>query len=94
MGEPQLIPNNFLGLPAEVSGYDGARVVVLPIGFESTTTFGAGTRGGPDAILRASRQVETFDADLGLDLAKAPIHTYASVAPRSEEHTSELQSLS
>jgi len=81
MGEPELIPHNFLGLDADVSGYADARVVVLPIGFEATATFGAGTRGGPDAILAASRQVETYDPDLDMDLARAPIHTFAHVAP-------------
>lgn len=79
MGE--LIPNNFLGLAAETSGYEGSRLVVLPIGLESTTTYGAGTRAGPDAILVASRQVETYDADLDVDLAEAPIHTHAAIAP-------------
>ena len=81
MDEPELIPHNFLGLPAETSAYAKARVVVLPVPFEATTSYGAGTRGGPDAILAASRQVETFDPDLGCDLADAPIHTHPSVAP-------------
>jgi agmatinase len=81
MDEPELIPPNFLGLPAETSAYAKARVVVLPVPFEATTSYGAGTRGGPDAILAASRQVETFDPETGLDLADAPIHTHPSVAP-------------
>ena len=81
MDEPELIPPNFLGLSATASAYESARVVVLPVPFEATTSYGAGTRGGPDAILAASRQVETFDADLGCDLADAPIHTHPSVAP-------------
>lgn len=81
MAEHEMIPGNFLGLPAQASGYRDARIVVLPIGFESTTTFATGTRGGPDALLVASRQIETYDPDLDLDLADAPIHTYAHVAP-------------
>ena len=81
MDEPELIPPNFLGLPAETSAYAKARVVVLPVPFEATTSYGAGTRGGPDAILAASRQIETFNAETGCDLADAPIHTHPSVAP-------------
>jgi agmatinase len=81
MDEPELIPPNFLGLRAEISAYAKARVVVLPVPFEATTSYGAGTRGGPDAILAASRQVETFDPETGRDLADAPIHTHPSVAP-------------
>jgi agmatinase len=81
MNAPELIPHNFLGLPAETTAYDKARVVVLPVPFEATTSYGAGTRGGPDAILAASRQVETFDPETGRDLADAPIYTLPSVAP-------------
>jgi len=79
MGEPHPIPRTFLGLPT--CPYRDARVEVLPVGFEATTTFISGTRGAPDAILDASRQVETYDPELGLDLAEAPIHTADAVAP-------------
>jgi agmatinase len=81
MSDPGLVPLNFLGLRADVSAYETARLVILPIGFEATTSYGTGTRGGPEAILAASRQVETYDVDLGADLARAPIHTAGSVAP-------------
>ena len=81
MSDPDLIPQNFLGLPPETSGYAAAKVVVLPIGFEATTSYGAGTRGGPEALLAASRQVEWYDQDLDVDLHDAPIHTMESVAP-------------
>lgn len=81
MTESDFIPQNFLGLPAETSAYGAARVVVLPVGFEATVSYGAGTRGGPEAILAASRQVETYDPDLDVDLAQAPIHTLDPVAP-------------
>ena len=81
MTEPDQIPRNFLGLSHRAADYAAARLVVLPIPFEATTTYGAGTRGGPEAILAASRQVETFDPDLEADLADAPIHTADDVAP-------------
>jgi hypothetical protein len=81
MSDADFIPQNFLGLPRETSGYEAARVVVLPIGFEMTTSYGAGTRGGPEAILAASRQVETYDAELDADLRDAPIHTLDALAP-------------
>ncbi len=55
------IPRNFLGLPDEVSSPETSRVWVLPIPYEATTTYGAGTRFGPDAILSASQQVELYD---------------------------------
>ena len=81
MAESEQVPANFLGLRREVSAYAAARLVVLPIGFEATTCYGTGTRGGPDAILFASRQIEAYDPELGVNLSDAPIHTADPVAP-------------
>ena len=60
---------NFLdlrSLPVKV-----AEAVVLPIPYEATTTYGAGTREGPEAILSASRQVELWDEDDNWDPSAA-----------------------
>lgn len=51
----------FLGLPPEASDAARARVVILPIPYEATTTYARGTERGPSAILAASTQVEFFD---------------------------------
>jgi agmatinase len=48
-----------------------AEAVVLPIPYEATTTYGAGIRNGPEAILAASRQVELWDEDDNWDPAAA-----------------------
>jgi agmatinase len=55
------VPENFLGLPEEASRYETSRVVVLPVPFERTTSYGKGTALGPAAILEASRQVELWE---------------------------------
>jgi agmatinase len=44
---------------------EDARVVLLPVPFEATTSYGGGTAGGPEAILAASRQVDLFDIETG-----------------------------
>ncbi len=58
-------PWNFLGLPAEAADPARARGWLLPVPYESTTSYGAGTRDGPAAILAASRQVELYDHEFG-----------------------------
>lgn len=50
------------GLPEDP---DGARVVLLPVPWEPTTSYRKGTAGGPRNILEASRQVDLFDAETG-----------------------------
>src|SRR4051812_40495348 len=42
-----------------------ARVIVVPVPWEATTSYRAGTARGPAAILRASRQVDLFDLETG-----------------------------
>jgi agmatinase len=41
-----------------------AQLVYLPVAWEATTSYGAGTSNGPDAILEASRQVDLYDIDV------------------------------
>lgn len=69
-------PWNFLGLPAEQTEPAHSRAWVLPIPYEATTSYGAGTRNGPTAILQASRQVELYDREFdGEPAAQLGIHT-------------------
>ena len=73
---------NFLGLPDELASPDRARGWLLPIPYEATTSYGAGTREGPAAILAASRQVELYDHQFGCEPAtKYGIHTLAPMNP-------------
>ena len=71
---------NFLdlrGLPVKE-----AEAVILPIPYEATTTYGAGTREGPEAILAASRQVELWDEDYNWDPSAAiRLATAAPILP-------------
>ena len=59
-----------------------AEAVILPIPYEATTTYGAGTRQGPEAILAASRQVELWDEDYDWDPSAAI--RLATAAPISD----------
>jgi agmatinase len=42
-----------------------AGVVIIPVPFEATTSYGGGTAGGPAAVLQASRQVDLYDHETG-----------------------------
>jgi len=44
---------------------DEAKVVVVPVPFEATCSYGGGTASGPAALLKASRQVDLFDVETG-----------------------------
>ena len=42
-----------------------SRVVIVPVPFEATTSYGGGTSHGPQAVLEASKQVDLFDHETG-----------------------------
>ena len=74
-------PDNFLGLPGAASAFDQARVLVLPIPFEATVSYGGGTAQGPAAIITASQQVELYDREYDAEPALAyGVHTLPPLA--------------
>ena len=54
--------SGIFGLP---HGPDDARVVLVPVPWDATTSYGSGAADGPRAILDASKQVDLFDAETG-----------------------------
>jgi agmatinase len=42
-----------------------SRVVIVPVPFEATTSYGGGTSNGPQAVFEASKQVDLFDQETG-----------------------------
>lgn len=77
---PTGLPSNFGGLDDAFSGLEGARAVVLPVPYDFTTSYQGGTRGGPRAILEASRNMELWDDELG-PTYRAGIHTLPELEP-------------
>lgn len=59
-------PNNFLGID-EIAAKE-AEVLILPIPLEATVSYGRGTGRGPEAIIKASQQVELYDHELGYEV--------------------------
>ncbi|HSW93884.1 MAG TPA: agmatinase family protein [Gammaproteobacteria bacterium] len=54
--------SGLFGLPYSVAE---SKLVLLPVPFEATTSYGGGTANGPQAIFNASKQIDLFDLDLG-----------------------------
>jgi agmatinase len=77
-------PRNFANLEAAYSAYDAARVAVLPVPYDATTTARAGAREGPYAIIDASADMELFDLVLLRDTYQVGIATLPEVSPNSD----------
>jgi agmatinase len=54
--------SGIFGLPCS---RDQARVILLPVPFDATTSYGGGAAAGPAAILQASAQVDLHDTQFG-----------------------------
>jgi agmatinase len=57
------ISANFLAIEDASSRFATSRVVVLPVPYERTVSYGGGTKRGPAAILKASHYVELYDEE-------------------------------
>jgi agmatinase len=74
----------FAGVPYPYAEYERARVVVLPVPYDSTTTARAGARDGPDAIIGNSQDMELYDVSLGYEAYLHGIYTSPPVAVTNE----------
>lgn len=87
------LPQNFLGIPAEDSRLESSRVLVLPVPYERTVSYGVGTRNGPQAILDASHFVELYDDELDVEPYRQGVHTLAPWLPERPEPDSMVREL-
>src|SRR5437773_6022671 len=65
----------FGGIPPGSVTFDRARVVILPIPLDRTTSYVAGTRTGPHEILVASSHMELWDEETETDVHDIGIYT-------------------
>ena len=79
--ETFLPPRVFAGLPPTYSDLKKAKVVILPVPYDSTTEWRSGTREGPQSIVDASQYLELYDLELDQETYKAGIHTLPQVEP-------------
>ena len=92
---------NFLGIKNPL--IQNTKAIILPYGLENTTSYGVGTKSGPKAILKASRQLELYDdfynnepqKNIGImtaKLEKPPSKNHEAI-PRIEKLISEILKL-
>ncbi len=89
--------SNIFGLPFDASS---AQQVLIPVPWEVTVSYNAGTASGPESIFEASKQVDLFDPDvkdawrLGLAMLDVPqtlIGLNATMRVKAEEYISGLE---
>ncbi|MBD0371174.1 MAG: agmatinase [Pyrinomonadaceae bacterium] len=93
MSESASLPMNFGGIAEEeFSSFEGARILVWPVSYEGTVSYGTGTGRGAEAIIDASRNMELYDEETDAEVYKIGIHTVAET-PSVEPPEAMMKSL-
>src|SRR5882762_3069222 len=75
----QVSVGEFGGSTPTTTNFDKARVVILPIPFDRTTSYVPGTRTGPHEILVASSHMELWDEETQTDVHSIGIFTLPEI---------------
>lgn len=75
----QEYPNNFAGIPDEYAGLESAKVVVIPVPYDGTSTWQKGADKGPDALLHAAQNMELYDIETDTEVYKEGIYLAPAV---------------
>jgi len=70
---------NFGDLPEEYSALEHARVVVVPVPYDRTSTWTKGAGKGPKAIIEASAHMELYDIETDSEVYRKGIFTAEAV---------------
>ena len=74
---------NFGGIddPA-LSEFDSSRVLIWPVSYEGTVSYGTGTGGGAMAIVNASRNMELYEEETDTEVYRLGLHTLEEFRPK------------
>ena len=73
--------DTFIDAPHSPGAFEDAAAVLVPVPYDGTTSYKAGARHGPKAIITASRQLEDYDLELDRDISRTGIYTAAEIEP-------------
>lgn len=76
---------NFCGLSGELCDYKNAKIAILPIPFDATSSWGKGADKGPDAMIEASANMELYDIETGSVVCEKGIYTDKPVSAKTPE---------
>ena len=74
---------NYGGLEESFTGYTQAEIVILPVPYDGTSTWIKGADKGPDAILKASANMELYDIETNSEVYTQGIATLPPITENS-----------
>jgi agmatinase len=71
--------NNYAGIPDEFAQLEKAKVVLIPVPYDGTSTWGKGADKGPKAFLEASENMEWYDIETDTEVYQQGIYLANSI---------------
>ncbi len=66
--------NNYAGIPDEFAQLEKAKVVLIPVPYDGTSTWGKGADKGPEAFLKASENMELYDIETDTEVYQQGVY--------------------
>ncbi len=74
---------NYAGITDEFAQLETAKVVLIPVPYDGTSTWGKGADKGPEAFLAASENMELYDIETGSEVYEQGIHLAEALTENS-----------
>ncbi len=74
---------NYAGIPDKYARLDEAKVVLIPVPYDGTSTWQKGADKGPEAFLNASENMELYDIETKSEVYKKGVYLAPSVTENS-----------
>lgn len=74
------ISKNYAGIADEFAQLKTAKVVLIPVPYDETSTWGKGADKGPQAFLEASENMELYDIETDTEVYRQGIHLTEPIA--------------
>jgi agmatinase len=73
-------PKTFAGIESEYAGFDNADILLQPIPYDGTSTWGKGADRGFEAFLEAAENMELYDIETDSEVYKRGIHILKEIS--------------
>ncbi len=75
--------NNYAGIEAEFAQLETAKIVLIPVPYDGTSTWGKGADKGPQAFLKASENMELYDIETDSEVYRQGVYLASAIEENS-----------
>ena len=74
---------NYAGISDEFAQLEKSKIILIPVPYDGTSTWGKGADKGPEAFLEASENMELYDIETDSEVYKQGIHLTEPIKMKS-----------